>query len=94
MTDRNYEAYANSVVESISNGVNTGLLKPEYFAEQVVERSHRTLQQLMFKCFYACIVSWAKHSKVGYCDARNEATTSICRKIVEHVGEDPALPFI
>lgn len=63
------------------------------FAEQVVTRTHRTLQQRIMTLMIRTIEAW---SDTSYFDARNEATVTLARKIVNATGDryDRYLPLI
>jgi hypothetical protein len=65
----------------------------EKFAEQLVHRTHRTLQQGCMGVFVACIEKWAA---TEHFDGRNEATVRLCQKIVAATGDkyDRMLPYI
>jgi hypothetical protein len=52
------------------------------FAEELVTRTHRTLQQNSMKVFVACIRKWAGLEANWY-DLRNEATVKLSKRIVE-----------
>jgi len=67
---------------------NSGALASKQFAEELCNKTHRTLQQSSFKVMLACIDHWAKHGDTGNYDARNEATVMTCRRIVESFGND------
>lgn len=64
------------------------------FAETVVCRTHRTLQQRIMALFMRTIERWGGDN-VGH-DARNEATVKLARKIVAATGDkyDRYLPLI
>lgn len=63
------------------------------FAEQVIARTHRTLQQKIMGLMVRTIEAWAD---TPHYDARNEATVELARKIVKATGDkyDRSLPFI
>ena len=63
------------------------------FTEQVITRTHRTLQQKIMGLMVRTIEAWA--DTLHY-DARNEATVELARKIVKATGDkyDRYLPLI
>lgn len=63
------------------------------FTEQLVSRTHRTLQQRIMSLFIACIEHWSNQTDF---DMRNEATIKLAKKIIENTGDkyDRALPLI
>lgn len=67
------------------------------FAKQIVERTHRTLQQRIMALFMATIERWAEcaESPLRY-DARNEATVKLAAKMFAAAGDkyDRHLPLI
>ena len=86
--------YVERCVHAFSKGVNKDEFDVEQFVHLVTQVEHRTLQQLMFKRMWACIVEWAKCNHAGRYDARNAATVLLCKKIVEAVGHEQYFPFI
>lgn len=71
---------------------SSGQDKFEEFAQTIVFRTHRTLQQKIMGAFVKCIEKWSEAPH----DARNEATVSLCKKIVAATGDkyDRHLPYI
>lgn len=63
------------------------------FADTIVNRTHRTLQQSIMGAFVACIEKWAETPNF---DLRNEATVKLAKKLVEGTGDkyDRHLPYI
>lgn len=63
------------------------------FADQIVNRTHRTLQQRVMGTFVAVIEMWAETKSF---DGRNEATVKLAKKFVEATGDkyDRNLPYI
>jgi len=63
------------------------------FADQIVNRTHRTLQQGIMGAFIAVIEKWAA---TEHFDGRNEATVKLAKKIVEATGDkyDRVLPYV
>ena len=74
--------------------VNRGLLKPDIFAEEIVNNAHRTLQQLLMRMFWACILRWSDAQHRGQFDMRNQSTVCLCANIVDKVGKDQHFPYI
>lgn len=84
-------ANIKDVAEQFMEGINTMSLNPKGFVE-VVTNEHRSLQQSAFRLFAACIQEWATHE---FYDARNEATVSLSKRIVDALGDDiERIPFI
>lgn len=79
------------IVDEFCNGAGN----KEYaeFTEQVITRTHRTLQQKIMRLMVLTIEAWA--NALDY-DARNEATVELARKIVKATGDkyDRFLPYI
>ncbi len=65
------------------------------FVEQLISRTHRTLQQQIMNLFIASIEKWASLGTDQY-DLRNEATVKLCKKIIAATGDkyDRHLPLI
>lgn len=65
----------------------------EAFATQVVERTHRTLQQGIMRLFVTTISKWASCDRF---DPRNEATVNLSKKMIAATGDkyDRFLPHI
>lgn len=65
------------------------------FAEHMVSRVHRTLQQKTMGLFMRTIEAWAALPE-NYFDGRNEATVRLSRKIITATGDkyDRYLPLI
>lgn len=79
----------------VNRGSMTGTAKE--FAEEIVTGNvHKTLQQLMFKCFVACIIKWAECADNSRHDGRNEYTVKLCKEIVDTIGKDKleCIPYI
>ena len=84
-------ANQRQVAEQLVDGINRMSLDSKEFVD-VVTTSHRTLQQMAFRLFIACIKEWATHTRS---DARNEATVNLSKRIVEALGDDiDYIPFI
>lgn len=67
------------------------------FAEQVTQRTHRTLQQGIMRLFIGCLEMWAeKSTNPNHYDARNEATVKMAAKMIAATGDkyDRHLPLI
>ncbi len=65
------------------------------FAENIVYRTHRTLQQSMFAVFMECIKLWGVMYDQGNYDLRNEETCKKAHDIMKLFGEDATyLPLI
>ena len=65
------------------------------FAENIVYRTHRTLQQSMFAVFMECIKLWGVMYAEGNYDLRNEETCKKAHDIMKLFGEDATyLPLI
>lgn len=82
------------LAQLVDEFVNSGKKEEvEAFADHIVNRTHRTLQQRIMGLFVATIEKWAA---VPSFDARNEATVKLCKKIVEATGDkyDRMLPYI
>lgn len=78
------------------NSSNFSKDSAENFANILTTAEHRTLQQLIFKCFAACILKWAECATTNCFDGRNEHTVKTCKKIVDAIGEDALkyMPYI
>ena len=65
----------------------------EDLADQIVNRTHRTLQHGIMGAFITVIEKWAS---VSTFDARNEATIKLAKKIIESTGDkyDRMLPYV
>lgn len=64
------------------------------FVEQIVYRTHRTLQQNVMKLIVPLIEKWAGLKESEY-DLRNEATVKLARKLISTTDKyDRALPLI
>ena len=63
------------------------------FAEQITDRTHRTLQQAIMRAFLLCIERWAA---APHYDLRNAATVLLCRKFIAATGDkyDRFLPYV
>jgi hypothetical protein len=59
------------------------------FISALTTRTHRTLQQNVFRLFCRCILAWSKLAEAGY-DLRNEDTVEYSRKFAQVL--DGALP--
>jgi uncharacterized protein (DUF2225 family) len=67
----------------------------EEFVEQIVYRTHRTLQQSIMRYIVALLEKYATLEPDRY-DARNESTVKLAKKMVEATGDqyDRHLPLI
>lgn len=95
----NYEDEGNKrgeeAAEALSNFVNSYNRTPFIsFVDRITHHTHRTLQQLMFRLFYACIKSWAECYKKGEYDLRNEDTCRLSNEIVEYLKDKDGIAFI
>lgn len=72
--------------------------RKEAFVDQIVNKCHRSLQQLVFGLFIELVKKWAEMYKAGVYDGRNEATCRTCNDIIEtmneHHKEWKYLPFV
>jgi len=83
---------SEEMAEKLLDYVNSSLSRDEDFAERIM-RSHRTLQQNVFRLFIKCVKKWAEQDKRGYYDPRNEQTVKLSAKIME-IEDVEAIPFI
>ncbi len=78
--------------EDFVNNFNTAPRKE--FAETIVYRTHRTLQQSVFSTFMECIKLWSKMYEEGNYDLRNEETCKQANKIMKLFENEIYLPTI
>lgn len=77
----------------LSDMVNSFSFNPAKTADELLDK-HRTLQQSFMKLCLEYIKAQAKVNPQR-CDARNERTLELSRRIVEAIGEDELyVPFI
>ena len=81
---------AQKVAEQVTNLVNNYSCDYKEFAKYLTTRTHRTLQQSVFRLITECITEWAKQENY---DLRNEQTVKICKELVK-VLEDKYLPYV
>jgi len=81
------------VAEVLTDYVNSSSRHDEDFTDVITQRTHRTLQQGVFKLFMGCVDGWAEMDKKNMHDPRNEATVKQSTKIKEALKDD-YLPFI
>jgi hypothetical protein len=72
---------------------HNGYQDTDAFVNQIVHRTHRTLQQEIFGLFVALCEEWAKQDGPGQYDLRNEATIAGAKKVTDVLKNHP-LPFI
>jgi hypothetical protein len=84
---------SEDVADLLADAVNSSMFDEDEFARQVTHKTHRTLQQSIFKTFKACVGYWAKFEKEGMYDLRNEATCKASKK-VEEALKDEYIPFV
>ena len=87
-------------MEKINNGeemaqvladfVNNMSYQKSQFSEQVIYRTHRTLQQSIMELFMNTIYEWSKLEEYSY-DLRNEFTVKLAKKIIDHLTKDGSL---
>jgi len=61
--------------------VNRSGHRKDIFIEQIVGRTHRTLQQNLGRLIFALIRAWGKEYENGRYDMRNEALVKSCMDI-------------
>jgi len=78
------------MARKLSDFVNImgGRKRNENFAKEIVNKTHRTLQQGIFGLFMYVVAEWAKAEEENNFDGRNEFTVKTCKKIVK---ENPDL---
>ena len=88
---KNTEALAESLSNFVNNYDRSG---NKVFVEYIVHRTHRSLQQSVFRLFYACIKEWSKCYEDHNYDPRNENTCRMCSEIVETMKDKDYLPLV
>lgn len=87
---------ADEAAEALADFAN-GAYREDYeaFAEKIVFRTHRTLQQGIMRAFVAVIEKYATLNENQY-DLRNEATVKLAKKMIAATGDkyDRGLPLI
>ncbi len=78
----------DDVAKLLADAVNSSSFENKEFAEEITHRTHRTLQQGVFRAFNACVNSWADMDKEGWYDLRNEATVKASTKVKEVLKDD------
>lgn len=66
------------------------------FVDQLIHRTHRTLQQRIMNLMVSSIEKWASLLEEREYDARNEATVKLAKKMIAATGDkyDRFLPLI
>lgn len=82
-----------TVAEDFSNFVNSFGCDEDGFVHQLVNNTHRTLQQSAFKVMFMCIKAWSEKNEYQY-DLRNEDTVKMSKKMVEAVKDEDYIRFI
>jgi hypothetical protein len=82
-----------TAAESFSDFVNNYTADEEGFVNQLVNCTHRTLQQSAFKVMFMCIKAWSEKTEGQY-DLRNEDTVKMSKKMVEAVKDEDYIRFI
>jgi len=82
------------VAEALVDYSNNMARDDSDFVEQVVYRSHRTLQQSVFEMFLKLCSEWAKCEKEGCYDLRNEYTVKKAKEIMALMDGMVSTPFI
>jgi hypothetical protein len=90
---------AAEMAQTLDEFVNSGSMgkeKTKEFVEQIVNRTHRTLQQLIMGLFVATIEGWAEACDQNNFDGRNESTVKLAKKIITATGDkyDRGLPYV
>lgn len=94
MTDTTKAERATTAARELGNSINEMSFDIETFASAITRLEHRTVQQAMFRTFWAVIKQWAEDYDNNNYDARNEATCKACSTIVATVGDDLYFPSI
>ena len=83
------------VDEFVNNGP-TGGSTVKSVVEQIVIRTHRTLQQKIMGLVIALLEGWAKAYEEKNYDGRNERTCELAHKMIAATGDkyDRTLPYI
>lgn len=76
-----------------SDFVNSFSTDKEGFVEEI-NRTHRTLQQSMFRIIIDLIKMWSDMYENKRYDLRNEKTCELCNKIYKEFEKDLYVPFI
>ena len=76
-----------AAAEYIDNFVNNMGHERDAFAFTVVHKTHRYLQQEIFRLFLKCIKGWAESYDKGRYDPRNEWTCKMSKEIRDKVFE-------
>lgn len=83
------------MADMLTDFVNNFNTEPQKeFAETIVYRTHRTLQQSVFGSFLMCIQLWAKMYDEGNYDLRNEETCKQAKQIMNLFDGQPYVPMI
>lgn len=88
------EKTGKEIAELLTDWVNNMNLDNKEFVETICYKTHRTLQQSLFKVMVGLMKEWAKCSEENNFDLRNEATVNLCKEINDKFGERFYLPFI
>lgn len=89
----------NDAAQALLDFVNVGSDADfKEFANTLVLRGHRTLQQRAMGLMLECIDQWAEQLGQGCYDGRNEATVMLAQRVKDAIGADwthvRRLPFV
>lgn len=84
---------ASDVVDILADFTNNYSCDTAGFVDQLTNRTHRTIQQNVFRLMCECIKAWGLEGNTNY-DGRNEATITLCKDIVKTLGDRMYLPLI
>ncbi len=79
---------AEDAAKNLESFVNPFGADYEAFVDQIVYRTHRTLQQSIGKLMFLLIKRWAEMYRCGKFDGRNEALCRTCHNIDELMTEE------
>lgn len=82
------EAYSRQIARDLVDGVNRLDFDVAAFADEITRKTHRSIQQSIFRAVVGLITAWAEAYKTNAFDLRNEDTCYHSAMIVATFGKD------